>query len=229
MLEKYVITIDGPAGAGKSTVAKALAEQLHYIYLDTGALYRAIAYRVLIENIHPDDHEEIAGLCHRINIDLKNVNAHMRVYVDDEDITDKIRTEKIGLLASKVSALPDVRKTLLSVQRESGKNGGVVVEGRDMGSVVFPEANFKFFLDASVEERSLRRYKELFIQENAIDFHNVKTDLMQRDKQDRERKIAPLIPPDGALVIDSTNMTLQDVIEKMLLVIKSYKANRPSL
>ena len=216
-----MITIDGPAGAGKSTVGKALSRKLSYIYLDTGSLYRAVAYKVMQERISPDDQVRLADLCGRIYIHLKNADGYMRVFVNDEDVTDKIRTEDIGLLASKVSAIPIVRDTLFLVQREAGKKGGIVAEGRDMGTVIFPEADVKFFLDAGVEERVNRRYKELIIRGDPINFLEMQRDLIQRDRQDREREVAPLVPSDDAVVIDSTNMTISGVIDQMISVIQS--------
>ena len=216
-----MITIDGPAGAGKSTVGKALSRQLSYIYLDTGALYRAVAYKVIQEGITPDNHVRLADLCCRISIHLKNEDGYMKVFVNDEDVTDKIRTEGIGLLASKISAIPTVRNALFLVQREAGKKGGIVAEGRDMGTVIFPDADFKFFLDAGVEERANRRYKELLMRGDHIDFQEIQKDLIQRDRQDREREVAPLVPSENAVVIDSTNMTISGVIDQMISVIQS--------
>jgi CMP/dCMP kinase len=220
MKKGYVITIDGPAGAGKSTVGKALSKRLAYSYLDTGALYRAVAYEMIKENISPNHQDELADICSRIKINLKNIENHMRVFLDNEDVTDKIRTEDIGLLASKASAIPLVRNTLFGVQREAGKRGRIVAEGRDMGTVIFPDADVKFFLDASVDERALRRCKELAMRKNCIDFQEIRRDLIQRDRQDREREIAPLIPSEDAVVIDSTNMTISNVVKEMISIIK---------
>lgn len=222
----YVITIDGPAGAGKSTAGKELSKRLSYIYLDTGALYRAVAYKIMKKGISSDKKDQLDDLCHLIKIKLKNMKGNMRVFVDDEDVTDKIRTEDIGLLASKVSAIPLVRDTLYHVQRDAGKNGGIIAEGRDMGTVIFPDADIKFFLEASVEKRVYRRYKELTVHGNYIDYQEVEKDLIQRDKQDRERQIAPLFPSEDAVIIDSTNMTPHDVVEKMISIIKSQEHTR---
>jgi len=221
MRKGQVITIDGPAGAGKSTVGKELSKRLSYIYLDTGALYRAIAYQLRRNNITEDDKDQIKDLCLKININLKNQEGYMRVFVNDEDITDKIRTEDLGLLASKISALPVVRETLFHVQRTAGKNGGIIAEGRDMGTVIFPDADIKFFLDASVKERVRRRYQELTMHGYFVDYQEVERDLIRRDKQDRERKVAPLIPSENAVIIDSTTMTADDVVEKMISIIQS--------
>ena len=153
MNNKPVITIDGPAGAGKSTISRQLAERLCFIYLDTGALYRAVAFK-LIRRGFSGNERELNGLCQDMKVTVKNMAGQLHVFVDDEDVTGKLRTEEIGLLASRVSAMPVVREALLSVQRDIAKNGGVVAEGRDMGTIVFPEAEIKFFLDASVKERA---------------------------------------------------------------------------
>lgn len=221
MKKGYVITIDGPAGAGKSTVAKALSKRLSYIYLDTGSLYRAVAYKMMQDNVSTDGKKQLEDICHLIRLNLNNVQGSTRVFVADEDVTDKIRTEDIGLLASKVSAIPLVREALFHVQREAGKEGSIIAEGRDMGTVIFPDADVKFFMEASVEERVYRRYKELAIRKVYIDYQVVERDLIQRDKQDRERQIAPLIPSEDAVIIDSTQMTVPEVVEVMMSVIKA--------
>ncbi len=223
MKERLVITIDGPAGAGKSTVGKTLSKYLSYIYLDTGALYRAIAYKILREGISPDKEDQLADLCRKIHIDLRNINGSMRVFLEDEDITDKIRTEAIGLLASKISAVSFVREALFHIQRQAGKDGGIVAEGRDMGTVIFPDADIKFFLDAGLEARINRRYIELAVKRDDTDYREVERDLIQRDKQDRERRIAPLIPSDDAVIIDSTNMSVSEVLERMISFINQNK------
>ena len=220
MGEKLVITVDGPVGAGKSTVSRALAGRLSYIYLDTGALYRAVAYTVAKEGISPDNENHLSNIIGRTKIVFKNVEDRLRVFVNNEDVTEKIRTEEIGLLASKVSAIPLVRNKLLSIQREDREEGGIVAEGRDMGTVVFPDADFKFFLDASVEERVKRRYDELVMRGINSDYQQVERDLLIRDRQDRERKAAPLQTPRDAIIIDSTDMTVSEVVEKMVTIIR---------
>jgi cytidylate kinase len=221
MKKRFVITIDGPAGAGKSTVAKTLSHHLSYIYLDTGALYRAVAYKMITVGILNENREQIEDLCSHIKINLKNVRGRMMVMVDDEDVTDKLRTEDIGLIASRVSAIPLVREMLLQVQREAGKNGGIIAEGRDTGTVIFPHADVKFFVDATIEQRVERRYRELLERGDSIDYHEIKRDMIRRDRQDRERNIAPLIPSADAVIVDTTRMSVTDVLETMILVIKS--------
>jgi cytidylate kinase len=226
MKRKFVIAIDGPAGTGKSTVGKILARQLSYVYLDTGALYRAFAYKVLKENIAPDDEGGLSDLSKRIKIVLEHENENQKVLCNDEDITRKIRTEQISLLASKISAQPIVRETLLSIQRDVGKNGGVIAEGRDMGTVIFPNADYKFFLDADVKARVKRRYKELISRDECAEFNAVERDIILRDRQDRERKVSPLKPAHDAVIIDTTNMNVSAVVNKIVTVIDTRETKK---
>ncbi|HET6461429.1 MAG TPA: (d)CMP kinase [Syntrophales bacterium] len=223
MKKKLIITIDGPAGAGKSTVSKALARKLSYIYLDTGALYRAFAYKVLKEGLLPSDKKGLADLCSRIEIYLENIDGNLNVFVDGENVTKMIRSEEVGLLASAVSAVPIVRERLLSIQREVGEKRGVVAEGRDMGTVVFPYADHKFYLDADVQERIRRRYNELLIGRNSADYKTIAADLIARDRQDQERDAAPLKASEDAFIIDSTRMSVAEVVEGVISIIEGTK------
>ena len=216
MHEKMIITIDGPAGAGKSTVSKVLAKRLGYIYLDTGSLYRALAYKALKDKIVLDDLYALNSLCSNTSIVLKNIDGQMKVYVDGEDVGDKIRTEEIGLTASKISAFAIVRQRLLQLQREAGAQGGIVTEGRDMGSVVFPHADYKFYLDADIEERIRRRHKELLGKGNSSELQSIQKDMLARDKQVSKREIAPLKPTSSSIIIDSTKLSVPEVIEKII-------------
>jgi cytidylate kinase len=219
MEKKFIITIDGPAGAGKSTVSKTLAKKLNYIYLDTGALYRALAYKTLKLKISLDDVSAIANLCSSTTVVLKNIDGRMKVYVDGEDVEEKIRTEEVGLAASKISTFAVVRERLLNLQREAGAQGGIVAEGRDMGSVVFPHADYKFFLDAKLEERIKRRYEELLDKGASVEYKTIQKDMFARDKQDKQREIAPLKAPDGAIIIDSDNLSAAEVVDNIIFYI----------
>ena len=219
MEKKFIITIDGPAGAGKSTVSKTLAKKLNYIYLDTGALYRALAYKTLKLKISLDDVSAIANLCSSTTVVLKNIDGQMKVTVDGEDVEEKIRTEEVGLAASKISTFAVVRERLLNLQREAGAQGGIVAEGRDMGSVVFPQADYKFYLDAKLEERIKRRYEELLEKGASVEYKSIQKDMFVRDKQDKQREIAPLKAPDDAIIIDSDNLSAAEVIEKIIFYI----------
>ena len=219
MKKKFVITIDGPAGAGKSTVSKTLAKKLDYIYLDTGALYRALAYKTLNLKISLDEVSALANLCSNTTVVLKNIDGQMKVYLDGENVEEKIRTEEVGLIASKISTFAVVRERLLNLQREAGAEGGIVAEGRDMGSVVFPHADYKFYLDANLEERIKRRYKELLEKGASVEHKSIRKDMFARDKQDKQREIAPLKAPDDAIIIDSDNLSVPEVVEKIIFYI----------
>jgi cytidylate kinase len=219
MEKKFVITIDGPAGAGKSTVSKTLAKKLDYVYLDTGALYRALAYKTLKLKISLDEVSALANLCSNATVVLKNIDGQMKVYLDGEDVEEKIRTEEVGLAASKISTFTVVRERLLNLQREAGAEGGIVAEGRDMGSVVFPHADYKFYLDASLEERIKRRHKELLEKGATVEYKSIQKDMFVRDKQDQQREIAPLKAPDDAIIIDSDNLSAAEVVDKIIFYI----------
>ncbi len=216
MEKKYIITIDGPAGAGKSTVSKTLAKKLNYIYLDTGALYRALAYKTLKFKVSLDNVAALANLCSNTTVALKNIDGQMKVFLDGEDVEEKIRTEEVGLAASKISTFAVVRERLLNLQQDAGAKGGIVAEGRDMGSVVFPYADYKFYLDANLEERIKRRYKELLEKGASIEYKTIQKDMFARDKQDKQRDIAPLKAPDGAIIIDSNNVSAAEVVDKII-------------
>lgn len=218
-----MITIDGPAGSGKSTVSRLLAKKLSYLYLDTGALYRAVAYLAIRNGISATDEEGVAELCRRTEIRLHRIDDVLKVFVDAQDVTEKIRTEPVGLLASTLSAMPVVRSSLLTIQRESGKKGGIIAEGRDMGTVVFPDADLKFFLDADVEERARRRYMELVVRGEKVDYPSLKKNLLCRDRQDRERAVAPLKVPEGAIMVDSTRLSIDAVVKAMLAAIPEQR------
>jgi cytidylate kinase len=206
MRQRLVITIDGPSGAGKSTMAKLLASALGYRYMDTGAMYRAVAYAYAREKGQPDLEPFLRDLVLRFVF-----GNETQVFLDGEDISRKVRDPEISLLASALSQDPRVRKYLTKLQREMGKDGGIVLEGRDTGSVVFPDADVKFFLDADVKERARRRYLELSPRNAGEDLDKVREEMQKRDKDDSERDIAPLTRPEGALYVDTTGLDVEGV------------------
>lgn len=213
----FLITIDGPAGAGKTTISKLLARRLGYRYLDTGALYRGVAKAAQDQGVSPDDDAGLARLCDRIQLTLEEGADGLRLMLNQEDITDTIRTPAISMLASAVSARPLVRDFLLQTQRTIGRQKRVVVEGRDMGTVVFPHADVKFFLDADARIRAKRRFDELASAGvRDLDLEAVEKEMAQRDRNDSTRSVAPLQPAADAIHIDSTRMGIETVVETML-------------
>jgi cytidylate kinase len=213
-MKRLLITIDGPAGAGKTTASRILADLLGYKYIDTGALYRGIAFAVKSKGINPDDDSALEKICSSLTLKFIRNELGLRLILNSTDITDQIRTPEITMIASAVSARPIVRKCLLGLQIEMGEEKNIVFEGRDMGTVVFPEADIKFFLDASLETRALRRYKELGI--SALHgFEEVEKNMKQRDKNDSTRSLAPLKPATDAIIIDSTELSVEEVVNRM--------------
>jgi len=215
--KKWLITIDGPAGAGKSTVSKLLAEKLGYIYLDTGAMYRAVAL-VAKDSGHPDPTNEqiLEKICLGLDLEFVQKDGALRLLANGRDITEKIRQPEISSLASAVSAKGVVREHLTTLQRSMGKNGGVVLEGRDMGTVVFPEADVKFYLDASPEVRSKRRFLELEAEGQNTTPEEVHRLMLERDRNDRSRQLAPLKPAEDAILVDSSDLQIEGVVQLML-------------
>ena len=221
--KRLVITIDGPAGAGKTTVSRALADRLGYKYIDTGALYRGVAYEAISKGLSYDDDRGLESMCAGLRLKFLRIKKELRLISNDSDINDLIRTRKVTMFASAVSARAVVRKYLLALQRDMGREKGVVFEGRDMGTVVFPDADIKFFLDASHKTRALRRYRELE-PESSQPLVEVERDMKQRDENDRSRELAPLKPAEDAEIIDSTAISANEVVEWMVSYIE---AGRP--
>jgi CMP/dCMP kinase len=215
MGKKLLITVDGPAGAGKSSVSKVLAHLLSYLYMDTGALYRAIAYKMKKEKKNPEDTQYLMALPHSLDLHLAAIKSTLRVILDNVDITDSLRTEELGFLASRISALPSIREALLPIQHHFGNLGGIVAEGRDMGTVVFPHAELKFFLSATLPERAQRRQKELLTLGISSELKDIEEQMILRDRQDMVRSIAPLKIPADAIVIDSTDLSIEEVVAVM--------------
>ena len=215
------VAIDGPAGAGKSTVAKAAAKELGYIYVDTGALYRTVALNA-VRNSIIDDSEKIVDMLSSTQVELKYVDGVQAVYLNGEDVSSLIRTPEISMGASKVSAIPEVRAFLLDLQRDIAKNNNVIMDGRDIATVVLPDAQVKIFLFASPECRAMRRYKELIEKGQNVKYEDVLTDVNQRDYQDSHREIAPLKPSEQSVLADTSDCTLD---ESIALVVKIIKEN----
>lgn len=216
-----VIAIDGPAAAGKSTAGKALAARLGLVYVDTGALYRAAGWLAEREGIVDAPGQVIGERVRRADIRLWGPPEGLRVLVDGRDVAGQIRTERVGRLASRLSALPEVRAALLDVQRRLGAGGGVVMDGRDIGTVILPEAEFKFFLSASPEGRARRRWVELGCPGGSAGLERTLSELVERDRRDSGREHAPLRPAEDAVAIDTTELSPEEVVTRMLEVVES--------
>lgn len=211
----YQIAIDGPAGAGKSTIAKLLAKRKGFIYVDTGAMYRGLAYYFLTKGIQPDDEAAITKACEAVTIDIAYENGKQQIYVNDENITDHLREEAVGNMASKSSAISAVRAKLLELQRDLAKREDVVMDGRDIGTSVLPDADIKIFLTASVDTRARRRYNELLNKGEDCDYDQIAADIEERDRRDMTREISPLCRAEDAELVDSSEMTIEEVVEKI--------------
>ena len=218
--KRWIIAIDGPSGAGKSTVAKLLAKRLGYVVLDTGAMYRAVAFRAKQRGLCLEDEESLSQLASSLQVTFLTINGELRVLCDAEDITEAIRSPDMSSLASDISKREGVRSALVRLQREMGRAGGVILEGRDIGTVVFPDADAKFYLDADAEERARRRYEELVQKGVKITFQETLEDVIRRDRSDMTRAISPLRKAKDAVVIDSTHLSVEEVVEKMIQVIR---------
>lgn len=220
MNKKISIAIDGPAGAGKSTIAKRVAGELGYTYIDTGAIYRTMAYYFISRGMDVSDEVSVSSLCDRIKVGIKYIDGAQHVFLGEMDVSDRIRTSEVGAGASKISAYPAVRASLLGLQRNMAENDNVVMDGRDIGSVVLPNATVKIYLTASVEERARRRYAEYVSAGQECDIEKIKQEIEERDHRDMTREIAPLICAPGAEVIDSSDMTIDEVCEAVFELVK---------
>ena len=214
------IAIDGPAGAGKSSVAKAVAAKLGFIYVDTGALYRSIGVNALRNNIQTDDAQAVEALLPETKVELKFIDGSQRVLLNGEDVSEAIRMPEASMAASNVSAIPAVRAFLLDLQRDMAKNNNVIMDGRDIGTVILPDAQYKFFLTASAEVRADRRFKELAEKGINVDYKALLEEIIQRDYNDSHRETAPLKQADDAILIDSSNMNIDEVINAIVSNIK---------
>ena len=216
----YNIAIDGPAGAGKSTIAKLVAKELGFIYVDTGAMYRGLAVHFLKKGIVPEEVEKIEAVCEDAKVELGYENGVQQVYLNGENITSQLREEAVGNLASVSSAVPAVRAKLLDLQRNLAKEKDVVMDGRDIGTNVLPNADVKVYLTASVECRAMRRFKELEEKGEACDFEQIRQDIQERDERDMTREIAPLKQAEDATLIDSSEMGIDDVVKTIIALKK---------
>jgi len=211
-----VLTMDGPSGAGKGAVSAALARRLNWHALDSGAVYRSVALAALERQVAPEDESALVALTRSVHLCFRAGRDGVDVYLDGRDVGDSLRTEAVSLMASQVAAIPDVRTALLELQRSYRQPPGLVADGRDMGTIVFPDAGLKVFLDASVEERANRRYKQLKEKGESVILSRLFRDMQARDRRDRERAVAPTIPATDAVVVDSTRMSLHAVIEHVV-------------
>lgn len=223
-MHKPIIAIDGPAGAGKSTVAKGVADRLGYLYIDTGAMYRAIAWKVLQAGIAVSDAKSVVALAMRTRIRLSIVDGEQHVFADGEDVSRQIRSPEATRAASPVSAIPGVRKRLVELQREMAEEGGVVMEGRDIGTVVFPNAQVKIFLTASAEQRAERRVKQMREMGLEADIKQIADEMRDRDLRDSSRADAPLTQAPDAILVDTDHMTVDQVIDAIVAVYNRAEA-----
>jgi len=215
-----IVAIDGPSGSGKSTVSKMLANQLGFVYLDTGAMYRCVGLLALRQGIEPTDEHGLLPLLAGLSIRFTpGEEERQRVFCNNEDVTEAIREHEVSQAASKASSVGPVRERLVAMQREMGNIGGVVMEGRDIGTNVFPDAEVKIFLTASAEERAQRRYAELLLRGEDVEFEQILADQLERDKRDSERELNPLVIAPDAILLDTSNLTIDQVVEKMVKLV----------
>ncbi len=222
-MEKIIVAIDGPAGAGKSSVAKAVAKALGCIYIDTGAMYRAIGVTAMGQGINPKDADNVEKILAGINMEVISGEDGQHILINGEDVNGKIRTPEASMAASAVAVIPAVRFKLVDIQRNIAKTNSVVMDGRDIGTYVLPDADVKLFLTASVEERAKRRYNELLEKGEAITLAEVISDMEKRDKQDTEREFAPLKQAEDSILFDSTGLNLNESVQKIIKIIQERK------
>ncbi len=219
MTKRMVIAIDGPAGSGKSTVSKKVAKSLGLLYIDTGAMYRALTLKAMRRGIDLENEEALSALARSTKISLKEADR-LEVFIDDDNVTDLIRTPEVTNNIRYIARVPGVRHEMVKLQRSIGKREGAVMEGRDITTVVFPDADYKFYLDADVDERSRRRHKELVESGQEVDLNSIKEDVMARDNSDFTRPVGPLVKAQDAMVIDTTGFSIEEVVNKILLYVK---------
>ena len=216
-----IIAIDGPAGAGKSTIAKLIAKQLNLVYIDTGAMYRAVGLKAKRNNIACSEQEKIEEMLKNTEVELKNEHGATAVYLDGENVSEEIRLPEISRMASDISAVPVVRYAMVEMQRAMAKKTDTILDGRDIGTFVLPNADVKIFLTASVDERAARRYKELIARGENVKKEEVRSDIEKRDYNDSHRALAPLKKADDATEVDTTGMTIDEVCEKIISIVRN--------
>lgn len=222
MQEKIGIAIDGPAGAGKSTIAKKVSKHFKIVYLDTGAMYRTVALKALREGISTKDKLLLAQIVENINIIVDYIDGEQKIYLDNEDVSELIRTPEVSIGASDVAVVPEVRIKMVDIQRQIARETSVVMDGRDIGTYVLPDSKYKFYLTASIDERAKRRYSEQILKGvNNITLEDVKNDIIYRDKNDSSREFAPLSKADDAIEIDSTCLSIDEVSGKIISFIEN--------
>jgi cytidylate kinase len=223
-MKKLIIAIDGPVGSGKSTVARRVAEMLGYVYVDTGAMYRALALKARPKGMVLDADDDLARMTADTHIDLRNENGAQRIYLDGVDVTAAIRSPEVSQAASKIAVIPGVRRVLVAEQRRVGQLGGVVMEGRDIGTIVFPDADLKIYLTASAEVRAERRWREHQQKGDAIDLARTMEEVRDRDRRDVERENSPLKRAENAVLVDSTAMEAEEVSRLIVLLAQEKQA-----
>ncbi|MCS7249390.1 MAG: (d)CMP kinase [candidate division WOR-3 bacterium] len=226
MKKNFIVAIDGYAGSGKSTIAKEVAKRLNFFYLDTGAMYRAITYKIIKERINYQNEEELKRLLKNIKINFKEEKGKIRVYLDSEDVTEKIREPEVEKLVSPISAIKIVREKLVKLQRNIARQKNIIAEGRDITSVVFPKADVKIFVDCQLKERAKRRFKEAKEKGYKIKFREVLKNLIIRDKIDQGRKYSPLRKTADSIYLDTTNLTIEEEVDLVKSLIEYLKGKR---
>ncbi len=219
MEKQYLIAIDGPVGAGKSTVAKLTAKRLNIIYVDTGAMYRSVGLYVVRKGLDTKNSEHVKSVLDEINLDVRLSNEGQMIFLNGEDVTKLIRTPEISMAASDVSAVPEVRDRMVHIQRELARSKSVIMDGRDIGTVVLPNATSKIYLNANLDERASRRYKELLNKGQNVTFDEVKNDIIERDRNDMSRKASPLKKADDAVELDTTDLNLEEVVDRVVDIV----------